>query len=72
MNKNKRNKIIYIVIMSLVVVSIIVFGIIAMYASGYTIVSWLAKFWPWLVLVASGVVILGGGFLLYIKLGEGK
>ena len=30
MNKNKRNKIIYIVIMSLVVVSIIVFGIIAM------------------------------------------
>ena len=70
MNRNKRNKIIYIVIMSLVVVSIIVFGLIAMYACGYTIVSWLAKFWPSLVLVASALIIMGGGFYFFIKMGD--
>jgi flagellar biosynthesis protein FliQ len=70
MNKNKRNKIIYIVIMSLVVACIIVFGIIAMYASGYTIESWCAKFWPWIVLVASALIIMGGGFYFFLKMGD--
>lgn len=60
-NKLDRNTKIYIIVMTSFILVGVICGIIAMYMCGYTLASWLAKFYPWLIIGFLTIAIIAIG-----------
>ena len=63
--RKKRKAIIYYSALGVFLALAIAGCIVWMYSSGYTIGSWLAKFWPWLAIIAMLVALGVAGFFFY-------
>lgn len=63
--RKRRKKIIYFCALGFFVVLAIVGSIVWMYSCGYTIGSWLAKFWPWLVIIVMVAALVVAGYFFY-------
>lgn len=63
--RKKRKAIIYYSALGVFLALAIAGSIVWMYSCGYTIGSWLAKFWPWLAIIAMMAALGGAGFFFY-------
>ncbi len=64
---NKKNKnLVYIIGMIIIIAIATTALFVAMHLSGYNLVTWLQKFWPWIVVITCAAV-LGGISLFFLK-----
>ena len=68
MSKLDKNTKIYLIVMTSFLMLGVISGIIAMHLCGYTLASWLAKFYPWLIIGILLIAILAiGAYIMMVR-----